>query len=97
MASASPSDRLAALAIDVAIIVAVLVVPLTALSNAKLEVEAVVLGVAMATAYLAVPLAWKGRTLGQSLIGLFVLDYETGRPVSLVRAAFRSVMFTRVS
>lgn len=68
-----------------------LVVPLTALSHAKLEVAAA-LGVVSATACLAVPLAWKGRTLGQSLVGLFVLDHTTGRPVSAMRAVLRSVI-----
>lgn len=92
LANASPSDRLAALAIDVATSGAALVVPLTALSHAKFEVAAAVLGVGAATAYLAVPLAGKGRTFGQSLIGLLVLDYETGRPVSAPRAVLRSVI-----
>lgn len=92
LTNAPASDRLAALAIDVAIAGAALVVPLTALSHANLEVVAAVLGVAAATAYLAVPLVWKGRTLGQSLVGLFVLDSTTGRPVPAVRAVLRSVV-----
>lgn len=89
---ALPSDRLSALAIDLAIVGAALVMPLTALSDANLEVVAAVLGVATATAYLAVPLVWKGRTLGQSKVGLFVLDSTTSQPVSAVRAAFRSLV-----
>ena len=90
--SALPSDRLAALAIDLAIAGASLVVPLKSLSDAKLEVAAAMLGVVTATAYLAVPLAWKGRTLGQSLVGLFVLDSTTRQPVSAARAALRSLV-----
>ena len=86
------SDRLAALAIDVAIAGAVLVVPLTTLSHQNREIVAAMLGVASATAYLAVPLAWRGRTLGQSLVGLFVLDSTTNRPVSPVRALVRSLI-----
>lgn len=92
LTNALPSDRLSALAIDLAIAGAALVVPLTALSHANLEVVAAVLGVTAATAYLAAPLVWKGRTLGQSLVGLFVLDSTTGQPVSAVRAVLRSVV-----
>lgn len=92
LTNARPTDRLAALAIDVAIAGAVLVVPLTTLSHEKREVVAAVLGVASATAYLAVPLAWRGRTLGQSLVGLFVLDSTTNRPVSPGRAIVRSLI-----
>lgn len=91
-AVATPSDRLAALAIDVGIVGGVLVVPLTALSHAKLEIAAGVVGVAAATTYLAVPVAWKGRTLGQWLVGLFVMDARTNRPLPLLRAILRSVV-----
>jgi hypothetical protein len=50
------------------------------------------LGVGFGTVYLAVPLAWKGRTFGQSLVGVFVLDARTGRPVSAVRGLLRSLV-----
>ncbi|HEX9683517.1 MAG TPA: RDD family protein [Acidimicrobiales bacterium] len=89
---ASPSDRLAALAIDVVVIGGVLVVPLTTLSHAKLEAFAGVLGIVLAMAYMAIPLAWKGRTLGQSLVGLFVVDSRTSRSVSLTRASVRGLI-----
>lgn len=89
---ATPSDRLAALAIDVAIIGAALVAPLTVLSNAKHEIVAGVLAITVATASLAVPLSWKGRTLGQSLVGLVVTDVRTNRPVPVARAILRSVV-----
>lgn len=89
---ATAGDRLAALAIDVAIIGAVLVVPLTALSHAKLEVVAGILAVSVASAYLAVPLSCKGRTLGQSLVGLSVLDAHTNQAVSVPRVVLRSVV-----
>ena len=92
LTNARPADRLAALAIDLAVAGAALVVPLTALSRAKLEVMAAVLGVAAATAYLAVPIVWKGRTLGQSLVGLFVFDFTTGRRVPALRAVVRSTI-----
>ncbi|MEY2438227.1 MAG: hypothetical protein QOF97_3063, partial [Acidimicrobiaceae bacterium] len=49
---ATPTDRIAALAIDVVIVGGVLIVPLTVLSHAKLEIVAGVLGIAVATAYL---------------------------------------------
>ncbi len=90
--TAKPSDRLAALAIDVAVAGAVMVVPLTTLSHQNREVVAGILGVGFATLYLAVPLAWKGRTFGQSLVGVFVLDASTGRPVSAARALLRSLV-----
>ena len=89
---ATPADRLAALVIDVAIVSAVLVAPLTALSHAKLELVAGVVAITVATTYLAVPLSYKGRTLGQSLVGLFVVDSRTNRPVPVVRAHLRSLV-----
>ena len=92
LTTASPGDRLAALAIDVAVVGAVLVVPLTALSHLKYEVVAAALGITLATLYLAIPLASKGRTVGQSLVGLFVFDSRTNQPLSLVRALLRSLV-----
>lgn len=89
---ATPVDRLAALAIDAAIVGGVLFLPLTALSHSKLEIVAAIIGIAVATTYFAVALAWQGRTLGQSLVGLFVVDARTNRPVPVVRALLRSVV-----
>ncbi len=89
---ATCSDRLAALAIDVAILGVVLVVPLTALSRAQLELAAWVMAITVATAYLALPLSWKRRTLGQSLVGLFVTDARTNQSVPVARAVIRSVV-----
>lgn len=68
----------------------VLVAPLTALSHDKQEVLAAVLGISVSASLLAVPLAWKGRTLGQALIGLQVVRSD-GQPVSLARAYVRSL------
>ena len=92
LAPALPTDRLSALALDVAIAAGVMVVPLTALSHAQLEVVAGGLGVVAATAFLAVPVARTGRTLGQSLVGLRVLDATTHRPVPAGRAVVRSLV-----
>jgi uncharacterized RDD family membrane protein YckC len=92
LAPALPTDRLSALALDVAIAAALMVVPLTVLSHAHLEVVAGGLGVAAATALLAVPVARKGRTLGQSLLGLCVLDATTHRPIPVGRAVLRSLV-----
>jgi uncharacterized RDD family membrane protein YckC len=92
LAPALPSDRLTALALDVAIAAAVMVVPLTALSHAHLEVVAGGLGVVTATAFLAVPVARKGRTLGQSIVGLNVLDATTHRLIPARRAVLRSLV-----
>jgi len=92
LTTATPTDRLAAVAMDVAIVGGVLVVPLTALSHQRLEVLAGIVGVGFATAYLAVPLAWRGRTLGQSVVGVLLVDARTGRPISVVRAFLRSLV-----
>lgn len=92
LAPALPSDRLTALALDVAIAVGVMVVPLTALSHAHLEVVAGGLGVVATTAFLAVPVARNGRTLGQSLVSLNVLDATTHRPIPAGRALLRSLV-----
>lgn len=92
MVVATPSDRLAALVVDAVVCGGALAVPLTLLSNGGREVEAVLVGVVAAMLYLAIPLARRGRTFGQSLLGLMVLDHDSGRPVSFVRAAVRSVV-----
>lgn len=88
---ASPSERLAALIIDVIIIGGLLVMPLTNLSHAKREVLALLIGVVGGVTYLAVPLAWKGATLGQSLVGLVTLGPQ-GRRLSVPRAFLRSLI-----
>jgi hypothetical protein len=89
---AGPSERLAALAIDIAVVGAVLVIPLTAMSHAKLEVAAGVVGVAAGAIYLGVPIAAVGRTLGQSVLRLGVVDSRTGARIGLARALLRSII-----
>lgn len=89
---ARPADRIAALVIDVSVVGAVMLVPLTALSHTKLELVAGVVGVVGATLYLAVPLAWRGHTLGQFLVGVSVLDAHSQVPPSLVRSIARSLI-----
>lgn len=89
---ARPSDRLAALAIDVAVVGAVLVAPLTAMSHAEQEIGAVVVGVLVATVYLGGPTALLGRTPGQSLLRLRVVDARTGARVAVPRALLRSLV-----
>lgn len=86
------SDRLAAMAIDTALLGAVLVVPLTALSGAKQEVVAGLVGVAVGTTYLAVLVAGRGRTVGHSLVGIAVVDAPTRGPVTPGRALARSLI-----
>jgi len=87
---AAPTDRLGALVIDVIVAGAVLVVPLTALSHAGQEVAAALVGAVAATSFLALPIARRGRTLGQSLVGLAVVDATTMGRVGLARAYLRS-------
>lgn len=91
-APAGLSDRLAALAIDVAILTAALIVPLTSMSHAKLEVAAGVVGVAVATIYLAALTAVRGRTVGQALLGLAVVDARTLERVTPAQAFARSLI-----
>ncbi len=92
LAPAGPSDRLAALMIDVAILGAVLVFPLTAMSHAKHEVAATVVGVAVGTVYMATLVAVRRRTIGQSLLRLVVVDATTLDRVRASRAIVRSAI-----
>lgn len=92
LSAAAPSDRLAALIIDIAVVGGLLLAPLIALSRAKAEIVAAAVGLAVATACLALPVAWKGRSLGQSLVGLFLLDTRTNERVPVVRALARSAI-----
>lgn len=89
---AGTSDRLAALAIDVAILGAALVFPLTAMSHAKYEVAAGLTGVAVATLYLTAFITTRRRTIGQSLLGLAVVDDATLEQLKPARAALRSLI-----
>ena len=89
---ARPSDRLAALAIDITVVAAVLVAPLSAMSHARQEVAAAVVGVAVGTIYLGGPIAAFGRTLGQSVLRLRVVDARTGTRIGLARALVRSTI-----
>lgn len=85
-------ERLAALVIDAAIVGAALGVPLTALSDAKKEVAAVVVGVAVVTAYFAGFTVTRGRTVGQSLLGLTVVDAQTLGRLPVSRAVARGLI-----
>ncbi len=88
------SERLAALTIDAIILGAALVAPLTAMSHAKQEVAAAVIGLGVAATYQAVLMAWRGGTLGQSLLGLAVVDAATGGQVALPRLLARGIIVT---
>jgi hypothetical protein len=92
LAPAGPSDRLAALAIDVAILGSGLLFPLTAMSRAKYEVAAGLVGVAVGTIYMATLVALRRRTVGQSVLGLAVVDATTLDRVDLPRAIVRSAI-----
>lgn len=92
LTAATTSDRLAALVVDIALIALVLVLPLTWLSDAKREVLAGVGGLAAAATYLGIAVAVKGHSIGQSLVGLLVVDARTNGRVPVVRALPRSVV-----
>ncbi|MGI8983120.1 MAG: RDD family protein [Acidimicrobiales bacterium] len=89
---ARTSDRLAALVIDAVVAGAILVVPVKLLSDAKAEVAAAVVGAAIATVYLGAFVALAGRTPGQGLLGLTVVDHATGDRVPPGRALLRSLV-----
>jgi RDD family len=92
LAAATASDRLAALAIDVAILGASLLFPLTAMSRAKQEVAAGLVGVAVGTAYMGALVAVRRRTVGHSLLRLAVVDATTLERVGALRATLRSLI-----
>lgn len=88
------SERLAALTIDAIILGAALVAPLTAMSHAKHEVAAAVVGIGVATIYQAGLMAGRGGTIGQLLLGLAVIDVATGGSVALPRLLARGAIVT---
>jgi uncharacterized RDD family membrane protein YckC len=92
LAPAGVSDRLAALVIDAVIVGVGVGVPVQSMSNAHEEIAAVILGVVCATAYFAVLVAEFGRTVGQRLVGLAVVDASTREPISYPRAIVRSLV-----
>jgi uncharacterized RDD family membrane protein YckC len=92
--AASASDRAAALIVDAIVLNAVVLGPLWALSDAKLEIVAGVLWLIAGTLYLALPVAGRGRTLGQWLVGLAVVDARSGGTCSYGKAVARSAIVT---
>jgi hypothetical protein len=85
-------DRLAALTVDAVLAGAAVAGPVIVLSNAGAEVAAAVVGVALATVYFAAFVALSGRTPGQALLGLTVVDTASGGPVAPGRAVLRSLV-----
>jgi uncharacterized RDD family membrane protein YckC len=85
---ARPSDRVAALAIDVVVVVSVLGLPMSAISRSDLTVIATFLTVG--AIYLGAPLAIGGASLGQSILRVRVVDAESGNRIGPVRALLRS-------
>jgi len=88
-------DRLAALVIDVALVGGALAVPLTGFAHAGREVLAAAVGIGAATAYLGLLVAWRGRTVGQALVGLSVVrapDDHGERRVRMGRALVRGLI-----
>lgn len=94
LAAADLDTRGCALAIDVLAAGALVLAPVSMLSHAGQEVAAAALGIAAATASLALPLARRGHTLGQGLLGLRTVDAATGEPLPLARASARSLVIT---
>jgi hypothetical protein len=91
LVAADLNTRMCALAVDVAVAGAFLYIPLTALSHADQEIAAVLVGLAAGTAYLGLPLVWRGQTLGQGLLDLHTVDAATGGFLPLGRALGRSL------
>ena len=92
LTTAGVPERLAALVVDVAIAGAVLVAPLTMLSHAGMEVVAGLIGVVAGTLYLSGLLGRQGRTVGQSVLGLTVVDRATMTPLAPGRALLRGLV-----
>lgn len=89
---AEPIDRFGAFGIDLAIVGLVLVAPLTALSHAGLEAVAWVVGIGAAVAYLAVPISRSGRSPGQRLLRIEVVDSGSHRRLPASRAVVRGAL-----
>lgn len=87
---AEPGARVMAVLVDAVIVGAVVLGPTMALSRAHREVLAVVVGIALATVFLAYPLATRGSTVGQWVVGITVVDAATRRRLSFPRALARS-------
>ena len=85
-------ERLAALFVDVAVAGAVLIAPLTMLSHAGMEVVAGLIGVVAGSVYLSGLLGPRGRTVGQSVLGLTVVDRATMAPLAPGRALLRGLV-----
>lgn len=83
---------MAALTVDAVLAGAIVAGPVIVLSNAKAEVVAAVVGVVLASLYFAAFVALPGRTPGQALLGLTVVDAATGGPVAPGRALLRSLI-----
>ena len=97
MASLEPAgvgDRLASLALDAGALCVALGLPLQALSRRGEEVAAVVAGVLASTLYFATCVALRGRTLGQWLLGIEVVDADGGGRVPWPRAVLRGLALT---
>ncbi|MBA2624865.1 MAG: RDD family protein [Acidimicrobiia bacterium] len=92
MLGATVSDRLAALVIDAALVGAALFVPLRGLSRSGHDAEALLIGVTVATTYLATLVALRGQTVGQAILGLAVLDARAPERLGPLRAAVRSLL-----
>jgi hypothetical protein len=89
---APTSDRVAALTVDAATVCGALYLPLTALSDAGLEAVAAIVGLAVAAFAFALPIWWRGGTLGHQLLGLAVVDASTMGAVGLGRSVARSLI-----
>ena len=92
LTTAGVPERLAALIVDVAIAGAVLIAPLTMLSHAGMEVVAGLIGVVIGAVYLSGLLGLQGRTVGQSVLGLTIVDRTTMAPLGPGRALLRGVV-----
>ena len=92
LTTAGLPERLAALFVDVAVSGAVLIAPLTMLSHAGMEVVAGLVGVIAGTVYLSGLLGPQGRTVGQAVLGLTVVDRATMAPLAPGRALLRGLV-----
>lgn len=90
--AARPNARFAAWFIDASLLFVVLVVPLTRLSHAHQETTAFVIGAVVSVAYFAAQVAATGMTLGHRVLGLRVVNVDSGAPPGPFAAILRSAV-----
>ena len=91
---AALADRLAALVIDLVGLGALLILPDRLLGEARLDVIAVAVSMAVSVLYFSVCTSYLGATAGQAALGLSVVDARTGGRLPFARALIRGAILS---